>query len=467
MSKLYHNGVACLIAISLISTINLTGLFAQTAASVDESQTAGEFFGIPVSVGNYYFAKRVVMTFGAKWRGTPQNEAELEDLVWQELLFSYEAFKRGITATDTEVDTEIENILKANKVDFSFRVDKEKYQQWVKEKLNEPVDVFRNQMEHLVKLEKLRKQIIESFDPEVTEAEAYDKFLNEYNTLMVELKQFDDKAKAQEFYDKSIIAIPPKAADDLIWDDLIYSYEVGLRKFKALDADVDKAIEGLLRDNEVNFKWKEETDKYNQWIKDKFEVEPADFRKYITGFTTVDELKRKIALKEQPEIADKAKYDDFLKKNRTVAIAYNFFFDTFNEAGPDVLKFASESQSKKFYGQAGRLPGYWEDEKRKDPGSFKVPGFVALDFLIHMWGFNKEDAYKMLDEQIGSYYPTAPIYKGYGVFKIKKIRKAIPEEFASKKDDYLKKVKMIKQYDMYKQWVDDYKKQAAIKVYIK
>ena len=133
-------------------------------------------------LANYYFAKRVVMTFGAKWRGTPKDEVELEDLVWQELLFSYEAFNRGITASEKEINAEIEKILKADKVDFSFRVDKEKYQQWVKDKLNESIEAFNNQMEHLVKLEKLRTQLIASFDPEVTEEDAYAKFLNEYNT---------------------------------------------------------------------------------------------------------------------------------------------------------------------------------------------------------------------------------------------------------------------------------------------
>ncbi|MBU1044147.1 MAG: hypothetical protein KJ915_07100 [Candidatus Omnitrophica bacterium] len=466
MYKLFSKGIAGLIVFCFIATMNISSVLAQDA-KIDESQVAGEFFGMPVSAANYYFAKRVVMTFGAKWRGTPKDEAELEDLVWQELLFSYEAFNRGITVSDQEIDAEIEKILQSNKVDFSFRVDKEKYQQWVKDTLGVPLDAFRNQIEHLVKLEKLRTQIIDGFDPEVTEADAYAKFLNEYNTLMVELKEFGDIETAQEFYEKSVAPISEKADDQLIWNDLIYSYAASLRKFKAQDADVDKTIETLLRNDEVSFKWKEESDKYHQWIKDKFDMNSADFRNHMTSLTTIDDFSRKLLAKEQPEIENKTKFGDFLKKNKTVSIAYNFFFDTFESAGPDVLRFASANQAKKFYAKAGRVPGFWEDEKRKDPSAFKVPGFVALDFLIHMWGFTKEDAYKMLDEQIGAYYPPSPIYKGYGVFKIKKIRKADPAEFESKKEDYLKKVKMIKQYDMYQQWVDDYKKKAVIKVYIK
>lgn len=466
MCKFYHSGIICLIAICLIISMNVSDLAAQDMP-IEKSQLAGEFLGMPVSLANYYFAKRVVMTFGAKWRGAPKDEAELEDLVWQELLFSYEAFNRGITVSAKEVDAEIEKILKNNKVDFSFRVDKEKYQQWVKDTLGEPIEAFNNQMEHLVKLEKLRIDIIDSFDPEVTDEEAFSKFLDEYNTLMVELKQFDKLKDAEEFYSNSLAPVSGKAASQLLWNDLIYSYQASLNKFKASDELVDKRIESILRNNEADFKWKEEIEKYRQWIKDKFNMNSADFRKYITGLTTADEFMRKILPKDQAKNEDKGKFDQFLKKNKTVSIAYNFFFDAFESAGPDVLRFSSAAQAKKFYSEIGRMPGFWEDEKRKDPKSFKVPGFVALDFLINMWGFNKEDAYKMLDKKIGSYYTPAPIYKGYGVFKIKKIRKADIAEFDAKKDGYLKKVKTIKQYDMYKQWVEDYKKKAAIKVYIK
>ena len=69
-----------------------------------EPQIAGEFFGVPVSLGNYYSAKNAVLRFAAEWRGTPKNEEELEDMVWQELLFSFEAFRRGIESSDEEID---------------------------------------------------------------------------------------------------------------------------------------------------------------------------------------------------------------------------------------------------------------------------------------------------------------------------------------------------------------------------
>lgn len=307
-----------LIAFIISSILSFTPCFAQQ--KTEENKIAGEFFGVPVPIGNYYFAKRVVLSFGANWRGSPQTEEELEDLVWQELLFSYEAFRRGIEVTDEEVNVEVDKILKAEKVDFNWRQDTNAFKKWVEEKLQEPVELFRNQIEHLVKLEKLRQQVLDSIEPEVTEEEAYQKFLDEYNSLGVELIQFDDS-----------------------------------------------------------------------------EIEEA----------------------------------------------------------------------KKIYEEALSNPEAWEKKKQEDLKSFKdLKGPYALDFLIHLWGFKREDAYAMIDMKEGDFYKPSPIYKGYGVFKIASTRKADPGEFEKRRDSYFEKLRMIKKYEGFKEWAERLKEQANIKVFI-
>ena len=451
----------------LVFSLSCSSLSLAQTQGTTEPQIAGQLFGVDVPAGNYYFAKRVVMSYGAKWRGTPQTEQELEDLLWQELLFSYESFRQGVQASPEEIDKEIEKLLKASKVEFKWRVDKEEYQKWVKENLGVELDTFRNQLEHLVKLEKLRKQTIDSFDPEVTEEEAYQKFLNEYNTLMVELKQFDEQKIAEEFYKKSIVPASKKDTEALIWNDLILSFEAAKRGITAQDNEIDKDILKLLRSYEVRFKWKEETDKYEEWVKEKFDISAEDFKKRVAQLIAIDKLRAKIASKEEPAIKEEKTYQKFLNKNKMVSIAYSLFFDTYLEGKGDVLTFSNLQEAKTFYTKIKREAGYWEDEKRKDPKSFKIPGFVALDFLINMWGFHAEDAYKMLEKDIGIFYPPAPIYKGYGVFKILKKRRAISDQFKDKKENYLKKVKTIKKYESYKKWVEDLKQQANIKRYIK
>ncbi|MFH2137106.1 MAG: hypothetical protein ABII88_01190 [Candidatus Omnitrophota bacterium] len=427
-------------------------------------EIAGEFFGMPVPSSNYFFAKRVIMSYGAKWRGSPQTQAELEDMVWQELLFSFEAYRRGIEVSQEEIGEEIEKILKAQKAEFNWRLDKEEFEKWAKDTLGVPVDMFMNQIEHLAKIEKLRQEVIDSIEPEVTDEEAYQKFLNEYNTLLVELIQFDDLEKAKDFYEKSILPIADNAPEQLVWDDLILSDEASKRGIKAEDEEVDKAVSALLRAKEARFKWQEDNESFKKWIEETTGETEEGFRQRFKAFVKIGKLMNKISAKEEPEIKDK-KYKKFLKNNKTYAQAYAEFFAAYKPTG-DVLNFASFEEALAYYQKIDRQPGFWEDRKRENPDLFKQPGFVALDFLLNMWGFKKEDAYKMLDAEIGAYYPPSPIYKGYGVFKILKIRKAKPEEYEGRKDYYVERVKSIKKYDGFTAWVKELKEQADIKRFI-
>ncbi|MGD9014631.1 MAG: hypothetical protein PVI33_01215 [Candidatus Omnitrophota bacterium] len=303
----------------ILSILVLPPAFTQEGTG--ESELAGEFFGIPVSLGNYYFAKRVVLTFDAQWRGVPQDAEELEDLTWQELLFSYEAFRRGIQVTNEEKEAEIDKIMQAEKAEFNWKEDKKEYAKWVEDKIKGPVDLFENQIEHLLRIEKLRQQVLGSIEPEATKKEAYDKFLDEYNSLGVELIQFED-SQLQE--------------------------------------------------------------------------------------------------------------------------------------------------AEKLYRQAKSDPEAWEEKKQEKPEAFKnLSGPYALDFLINLWGFQREDAYKMIKMKPGQFYKPFPIYKGYAVLKIISTRKADPEKFDERKEQYFDKVKNIKKYQGFKDWAAGLKKQANIKVFIK
>lgn len=430
------------------------------------TELAGEFYGVPVPIGNYYFAKRVVMSFGASWRGTPKDEKELEDLVWQELLFSYEAFRRGVKASEDEVDEEIEKMLKANKVNFKWRIDKEEFQKWTQETLGVSIDIFRNQVEHLVTIEKMRKEIINSIEPEVTEDEAYQKFLDEYNTLLVELVQFDDKDEARQFYEQSIQPVTEKDLEELVWNDLLLSYEAFKRGIKAEDEQVDEAITKLLRGYDARFNWKNDNQAFGEWSMEKISVPVAELKNTIRRFMVIDILRRKIANNEEKAVDPDSKYTNFLQTNRTIAIAYKQFFEVYASPRDDLVRFENLNKAKEFYKKIKRQAGFWEDEKRQTPDKFKQPGFVALDFLLHMWKFKREDAYKMLDEEIGAFYPPAPIYKGYGVFKILKVRKAEQSKYEERKDYYRDKIKRIKQYEGFREWAKELKEKANIRVFI-
>ncbi|MDD5454128.1 MAG: hypothetical protein PHW62_01320 [Candidatus Ratteibacteria bacterium] len=292
--------------------------FTSEHIQTQNSKIAGEIFSVPVPMENYYFAWGVIQVFGTRWRGVPQTTEETEEQVWVELVLSYEAFQRDIKIERKEVEDEVAKILSGQEVPFNWKDNKQEYEKWVKDNINMPVVLFENQIEHLLKIEKLRKQVMDSISPEVTEEEAIQEFRNEHNTLSVELIQFDELDKADDYYNK-------------------------------------------------------------------------------------------------------------VKGN----------------------------------------PAFWDEEKEKNPDSFKRPGFVALEFLMHMWKFPKEDVYKMLELKVGEIYPPAPIYQGYGVFKILEIRRAMDEDFPKYRNSYYEQVKMQKKYEGFQQWLKNLKDKANIKIYIK
>ena len=181
-------------------------VFSEEPLPADKKQPpkfAGSFFDTQVSLENYYFIKGVLAIFGNKFGAPANTPREQENIVWEQLLLSYEAFRRGITVSDEEVSREAGKILAGEKVAFDWKNDKDAYEKWVKEKTNEPATAFEGQLKHLIQLEKLRQKIMESVEPPVSEKEAYEEFLNENNNLGVELLQFDQLKEAQVFYEEA------------------------------------------------------------------------------------------------------------------------------------------------------------------------------------------------------------------------------------------------------------------------
>lgn len=186
------------------------GVAAEEVIKIQDQQVAGEFFGAPVSMDNYRFVKTAMMIFGAKRGAEPTTPQEVENRVWEDLLLSYEAHRRNITVAREELDDEITKLLKAEKVAFDWKKDKVSYEKWVKDRVKEPRELFENQLKHLIQLQVLREFVRKSFQPQVTQEEAIQEYLNEYNTLAVEFVQFEDLKAAQVYY--------AKMKDPKLWD---------------------------------------------------------------------------------------------------------------------------------------------------------------------------------------------------------------------------------------------------------
>lgn len=178
-----------------------------------EQEFAGELFGVKVPLGNYYIIRNSLVIFGRNGALPLEKPEEIENATWDELLFSFEAYRRGIGVEKEEFEKERDRILTESNSGINWKKDTEAYAKWVKEKTGEPIEVFENQIKHIIQLERLKKQVMEGFRPRVEEKEAYDLFLHERNNIDLELVKFEDKIEAEKFYRR--VRLNPLAWEEL------------------------------------------------------------------------------------------------------------------------------------------------------------------------------------------------------------------------------------------------------------
>jgi hypothetical protein len=283
---------------------------------VQEVQVIGEFFGQPVPAQNYFFVKSVLLAFANRLGLAPQSEEELEGYAWDYLLLSYEAFQNNIAATPEEISAEIKNILKEDNVRFDWNKDKDAFARWVKEKTNQTLVVFENQVRFIVEINKLRQQIINSLTVGVSEEEAHRAFQDEHNSISV-----------------------------------------------------------------------------------------------------------------------------------------------------DVIGFLKQEEARAFYDKARENPTLWEEQKTKQPGSFKHYEFATLTMLMAELEIDRDTLYKMLQLTDGQIYQALPIVRGFGVLKILNKKLAEEVEYAKLKYSYVEQIKEKKKNEGFQEWFGMVKQKAKIKIY--
>jgi len=175
----------------------------QEIVQVERPAVAGRIFDVDVPMDNYLFAKAAAAIFGGSWGRAAQTPEELEERTWEDLILSYEAFRRGIEVPQEKVEEEVGKLLKGEKAAFDWKQDRQAFEDWVRERVGESALLFENQLKHLIQLKMLRDEVRESFDPKVTQEEALAKYITEYNSLELQLARFDALKDAQEFLDRA------------------------------------------------------------------------------------------------------------------------------------------------------------------------------------------------------------------------------------------------------------------------
>ena len=167
----------------------------------NENELAGEIFGVQVPMGNYLFVKRVHSIFKDDETKSMTPE-QMEDFIFQNLIYSYEANLRKIEMTDTEMDQWIDSVLQALDVKIDRKKDPEAYKKWAADNLKEEIQLFENQMKYMAQVEKLKREMVKEMKVEVNDQEILEDYLNVQNHVGGEYTIFETKKEADEFYEK-------------------------------------------------------------------------------------------------------------------------------------------------------------------------------------------------------------------------------------------------------------------------
>ena len=180
-----------------------TALDASVLPSPSPASQAGEIFGVPVSESNYYFAKRVAYMFARPWGVADLPEDQRDTHIWEQLILHFESFRRGITASDADVDQHINDFLKSQQATVTRQSDPSAYHAWVTDHLGEPVELFENQVRYLLQIQALKDHVRDTLPVTTTEDELQQEFLNEKNHVGGEMVVFETKAAAETFYEQT------------------------------------------------------------------------------------------------------------------------------------------------------------------------------------------------------------------------------------------------------------------------
>ncbi len=263
------------------------------------------------------------------------------------------------------------------------------------------------------------------------------------------------------FFVKSVLSafanrlgLAPQSEEELdgyTWDYLLLSYEAFRNNINATAEEISAEIKNLLRQDNARFDWIKDKVAFARWVKEKTNQTPAVFENQVRFIVETDKLRRQVIDGFSVQASDEE--------------AYRQFQDEHNRLSLEVAGFLEKEDAQKFYEKVSENPKVWEEEKSKQPDSFKHYELVALSSLINELRIDRDVLYKMLELKNQETYIPLPITRGYGVFKILNKNLASQSEYDKLKYSYVEQLKEKKRNQGFQEWFGMVKQKAKIKIY--
>ncbi len=157
----------------------------------------GEAFGKPVLKEDFDFAYKTTGIFSVSGKEVENEEAHRAE-TWHHLMFLREAERRNVQVSRQEVEKELARLLNEKNIVYGSY----NYHDFVKKNFGEDSKAFEKRIENLLKVKKLLDPIMHPPPPTITEQDAKQKFLNQYNSMLTEFVNFPTLEEANTFFKK-------------------------------------------------------------------------------------------------------------------------------------------------------------------------------------------------------------------------------------------------------------------------
>ena len=178
--------------------LQASGLCADKAVPAGKMPQAGEIFGEGVSRDDFDFAYKTTGTFSLS-NGEAATESEKRLEAWKHLILLRAADRQKISVSAEEIQKELSRLLAEKNLVYGSYA----YYEWVRTTFGEDAKVLERRIENTLKVKKWLDKTLNPPPPVITDGQAKQKFLNQYNSMNTEFATFPTLAEAEAFYKKT------------------------------------------------------------------------------------------------------------------------------------------------------------------------------------------------------------------------------------------------------------------------
>ena len=142
------------------------------------------------------------------------------------------------------------------------------------------------------------------------------------------------------------------------------------------------------------------------------------------------------------------------------------FLNEKHHVGGEMVKFETKEQAQALYDTV-KAPGAWDAMKASGQQKVQPVSLMTLEAYIDLWGASQEQMDALHGMALGSVAPPLPFGHQWSVYHLLDKRVGDLKEFPAQTESYRKQVEAKKRYEALKQWVDQLKRSANLKVFVK